>query len=856
MTDNENRRYGQEDSNEGSRREGGYGDRRGSYDRGERGGYNRNGGERGGYERRGGYNRDGGERGGYNRDGGERGGYERRGGYSRDGGERGGYNRDGGERGGFRGERRGSFGARPMRRDGNPMHREMDNELECNTVRIFAKNADKVLNRSELGTMIRAVRRDDDHRLDDTLRHLLRDEFITSPEEGKYQYNAAQQLVKGKLSRRAGKIVFVPEGAENVDGADELFVGDYNMNHALINDEVEVRKLTFKKDMQETCQVVNVLNRAKETFVGTLDVTDRFAFLKLEKRVSPNDIFLPLDKIKDGQNGQKAIVRWLGWEDNDRNPNGEVIEVLGDTGDNETEMHAILAEFDLPHDYPADVDEYAKTLSGEITEQDLKERLDYRDVTTFTIDPKDAKDFDDALSIKKLDNGNWEVGVHIADVSHFVHEGDIIDDEAVKRATSIYLVDRTIPMLPECLCNELCSLRQDEDKFAYSCIFELDDNANVLKYNIGHTLIRSNRRFCYEEAQERIETHTGDFAEEILDLDRLAKILRKKRFENGAINFESEEIKFNLDEKGHPIGVYVKVSKDANKLVEEFMLLANKTVAAHIGKVGSGEKAKTFVYRIHEIPDPDKLKDLETFVSRFNYHIKTEGKNNEISNSINKLINDVEGKKEQSLIDTIAVRSMQKAIYSTTNIGHYGLAFDYYTHFTSPIRRYPDVMVHRLLTRYAQGLPSAEKAKYDELCDHSSAQEILASKAERASIKYKEVEYMSDRLGETFVGVISGMQDWGLYVEIATNKCEGMVPVRDMTDDYYSFDEKNYWLIGQQTHKTYQIGEEVVVRVAKTNLQRKQMDLELIGKKSEVNMADLEISEDKLMETTEVESHD
>ncbi|HRS68114.1 MAG TPA: ribonuclease R, partial [Paludibacteraceae bacterium] len=498
-------------------------------------------------------------------------------------------------------------------------------------------------------------------------------------------------------------------------------------------------------------------------------------------------------------------------------------------GDNDTEMHAILAEFGLPYKYPEEVEEAANKIDAGITPEEIRKRIDMRDVCTFTIDPKDAKDFDDAISIRKLDTGLWEVGVHIADVTHYVSENSIIEQEAVNRATSIYLVDRTIPMLPERLSNNICSLRPNEDKLTFSVIFQLDEFAELKNYQIARTVIKSNHRFTYEEAQTIIETGEGEYKDEMLKLNEFAKMLRVKRFAKGAIAFERIEVRFEIDEKGKPISVFFKEAKESNKLIEEFMLLANKTVATHIGKPQKrGEKPKTFVYRIHDVPNPDKLAEFSTFIKRFGYKLKTTGKNTEISSAINHLLNEVDGKKEQNLIETLAIRSMAKAIYSTDNSGHYGLAFDYYTHFTSPIRRYPDMMVHRLLTRYLTGGRSVDAAEWELLCKHSSDMEQLAANAERASIKYKQVEYMSERLGQIFDGVISGVTEWGIYVELNENKCEGMIPIRNLSDDYYTFDEKNYCIIGRHKHKKYQLGDSVTVKIARTDLVKKQLDLALV----------------------------
>ena len=534
-----------------------------------------------------------------------------------------------------------------------------------------------------------------------------------------------------------------------------------------------------------------------------------------------------MDNLHGGKDGQKAIVKIVEWGVSDRSPIGEVVDVLGDVGNNNTEMHAILAEYGLPYSYPEALEKAADEIPDDLTPEEFAKRRDMRDVPTFTIDPKDAKDFDDALSIRKLDSGDWEIGVHIADVTHYVKPNSPINKEAMERATSVYLVDRTIPMLPEHLSNELCSLRPNEEKLAFSVVFVMDDNANVKHYDICRTVIKSDRRFCYEEAQEVIETGEGDMKEEILKLDELAKKLRDARYKAGAISFDSVEVRFEIDKNGKPLSVYFKESKDANKLIEEFMLLANRTVATHIGKPSGKAKPKTFVYRVHDTPNPDKIRALSDFIRKFGYKLKTTGKPKEISSSINTLLKDVEGKGEQGLVQTIAVRSMAKAIYTTTNIGHYGLAFDYYTHFTSPIRRYPDMMVHRLLERYLDGGRSVNEKELEDKCDHCSAMEQLAATAERASIKYKQVEFMSDKVGRVFDGVISGITEWGVYVELNQNKCEGMIPVRELGDDYYTFDEKNYCLIGRRHHRKFQLGDPITVRVAKTNLEKKQLDFVL-----------------------------
>ena len=670
------------------------------------------------------------------------------------------------------------------------------------------------------------------------------DDFITKVGENSYKLNTKGQIHEGKFIRKAnGKNSFLPDGSDK-----PVFVAERNSMGALNGDRVKVSYMARRPQHIREAQVISIEQRARDTFVGRLKVDRDIAYLVTPNTIFANNIIIPKRKLKGGKTDDRVVVKITQWPDEDhKSPFGEVIDDLGPAGDNDTEMNAILAQYQLPYKYPEAVEKAADKITGEITPQDVKERLDMRDVWTCTIDPKDAKDFDDALSIRKLDNGHYEVGVHIADVSHYVKEGDIIDKEAQKRATSIYLVDRTIPMLPEHLCNFVCSLRPDEDKLTYSVLFELNDEADVLRYKIVHTIIRSNRRYCYEEAQQILEDNgvvdgTGksavagpdgfkdQYGWEICTLDRLAKALRQRRFKAGSVKFDTEELHFDVDEKGHPTRCYYKVSKDANKLVEEFMLLANKTVAESVGKVKKGQKAKTFPYRIHENPDPQKLEVLRKFASKFGYKVKTDGTGGAIAKSLNKLMDETDGHREQKVIQTVALRSMMKAKYSVHNVGHFGLAFPYYTHFTSPIRRYPDTMVHRLLTKYQAGGRSANEKHYEELCQHSSDMEIVAQSAERDSIKYKMVEFMGDKLGEEYDAHISGITSYGIYAEIDENHCEGMVPMRDLNDDYYDFDENNFCLVGRRHHHRYQLGDAIRIKVAAANLEKRQLDFTLVDR--------------------------
>lgn len=683
----------------------------------------------------------------------------------------------------------------------------------------------------------------------DALNDLVLDDYVTSDGQGHYRNAVRSNVMEGTFVRkRNGRNSFVPD-----DGGKSILVCERNSLHALDGDRVRVTMLARRAGHTREAEVTEILERANDTFVGQLQVERGYGFLVTESRSLANDIFIPKDKLNGGQNGDKAVVKIIEWPSDSKSPIGKVVDILGKQGENNAEMHAILAQYGLPYTYPEKVEKAAEKLTPDITPEEIARREDFREVTTFTIDPHDAKDFDDALSIRQLQKGLWEVGVHIADVSHYVKEGDIIDKEAVKRATSVYLVDRTIPMLPERLCNFICSLRPDEEKLAYSTIFHINDKGEIKDWHLAHTVIKSNRRFTYEEVQTILERNgvaseadlnlpgehpeplpagaepEGEYAAELIQLDKFAKILRAKRFKNGSIGFDRSEVRFEVDEKGHPISTYVKVAKDANKLVEEFMLLANRSVAQMIAVVPRGRKPKVFVYRIHDVPDPEKMEKLSGFVARFGYKIRTEGTKTEVSKSLNRLLSDIKGKKEEEVVEMVALRAMMKARYSTHNIGHYGLMFDYYTHFTSPIRRYPDTMVHRLLTRYAEGGRSVSQTKYEDLCEHASNMEQLAATAERASIKYKQVEFMADRIGQEFDGTVSGVTEFGLYVEITENSCEGMVPLRLLLDDYYEFDERNFCLVGRRYRKRYSLGDKVRIRVERANLERRQLDFALVG---------------------------
>ena len=702
-------------------------------------------------------------------------------------------------------------------------------------VKILSQSANKAFNYKQIGAKLELDDTESRNQIIKDLKILASQNKIIESEPGKYLIKAiSKDYYEGKIDMTGRKTAYFV----CADLEDDVFIPTNNLNHALDKDIVKVYVYNKRSGKKPEGEVIEVLERNKTDFVGVIDIQANFAFVSTANPKMYTDIFIPKDKIGDAEQGDVVLVHIEDWPGRADSPFGSVIKVLGKPGEHDTEIHAILAEYGLPSEFPIEVETFAQKIDTSIEESEIAKRRDMRDTLTFTIDPKDAKDFDDALSFKKLENGNYEIGIHIADVSYYLQEGTILDDEAYQRATSVYLVDRVVPMLPEVLSNFACSLRPNEEKYTFSAIFEITETSEVVNQWFGRTVIYSDQRFAYEEAQYIIETKDDVIPEEIsitgssyqvseaivaatLKMDELAKILRKRRMADGAISFDKVEVKFNLDEAGEPQGVYFKVSKDANHLIEEFMLLANKKVAEFIGK-----QKKTFIYRIHDEPNEDKLFAMQAVIAKFGH--KIDFKQGSISQALNKLMEDVNGKKEQNLIDTLAIRSMSKAKYSTDNIGHYGLAFEYYSHFTSPIRRYPDVMVHRLLQHYLDGGKSADEETYETKCLHSSTMEGLATNAERDSIKYMQVKYMQDHQDQEFLGVISGVTEWGIYVEIIENKCEGMCRIRDIKDDYYTFDEKQYALTGATSGKLLQLGDEIYVKVKNSDLVKKQLDFNFL----------------------------
>ena len=714
--------------------------------------------------------------------------------------------------------------------------------LTENLLKIFNQNSSQSFNYKQVATKMKIDTTHGKQQIIKKIEELKLLGKLEETERGKYRIIQNENYYTGKVdvtSRGNGYVIV--EELEH-----DIYIPSRNLNHAMHNDLVKVYVYNRKRSSKQEGDIVEILERAKVEFVGVLQLNKNFGFVIPDDKKMYADVFVPHKKLGTAEDGDKVLVKITDWPDNSKNPFGKIKQVLGKPGDHNTEIHSILLEYDLPYEFPKEVENDASTLPIEITKEEISKRRDMRTTTTFTIDPKDAKDFDDALSFKKLENGNYEIGIHIADVSHYVEEDTILDEEAYARATSVYLVDRVVPMLPEILSNNVCSLRPNEEKLTFSAVFEINEKAEIIKQWFGRTVIYSDARFAYEEAQHLIENQDSDtipanlsltgkayqvapeIKEATITLDTLAKKLRKKRLQQGAITFDRVEVRFNLDKNAIPTGVYFKESKDANKLIEEFMLLANKKVAEFIGSSKGRPTNDTFIYRIHDEPNIDKLVALQGVISKFGYKIKTENKQ-EISQSLNQLLKDVHGKGESNMIETLAIRSMSKAVYTTENIGHYGLAFDYYSHFTSPIRRYPDVMTHRLLQHYLDGGKSPKASIYEEKCVHSSDREQLASKAERDSIKYMQVKYMQDHQDTEFRGVISGVTEWGIYVEIIENKCEGMVRIRDIKDDYYIYDEKKYAIVGQSTKNVIQLGDEVTVKVKHTDLERKHLDFTLIS---------------------------
>lgn len=694
--------------------------------------------------------------------------------------------------------------------------------LRGKIIGIFNQNTAQSLNYKQISSRLQLTEPSQRNLIIEVLNDLVRSGQVTEVQRGKYKLKMRGAHITGIVHMtRSGSAYIITDETK-----DEVYVNGKNMNRALNGDKVRVYVFSRREGQRMVGEIVEILEQRERTFVGTIERSSGYYFLIPDNRDMPYDIFIHPKNLKGAEEGEKVVARITEWPQGAKNPFGEVVDVLGVAGSHETETHAILAEFELPYKFPEQVLRAADAVPGEISGEEIARRRDFREVTTFTIDPADAKDFDDALSMSRLPNGNWEIGVHIADVSYYVKPFSEVDKEAYARGTSVYLVDRVVPMLPERLSNELCSLQPHKDRLCYSAVFEINAKAEVLNQWFGRTVIHSDRRFSYEEVQKTIETGEGELKEEIMQFHTLASILRQRRFNEGSYSFERVEVKFYLDEQGKPTGVYFKEAKDSNWLIEEFMLLANRKVAERIGRVRKGQHPRTFVYRIHDRPDPEKLQNFSNFIHQFGYSIKT-ASHKTIAESMNHLLTQIQGKNEQYIIESLAIRTMAKAKYSTQNIGHYGLAFDFYTHFTSPIRRYPDLMVHRLLDRYLAGEPSENQPKTEAACIQSSMMEERAVNAERASVKYKQVEFMQDKLGQKFDGIISGLNEWGFFVELIDNHCEGMVPMRDLDDDFYEYDDRNHCLTGVHTRRRFTIGQKVTIEIARANLAKRQLDFRL-----------------------------